>query len=125
MMRLVSKIIFPCSTCALLHVETSATDESAFFLLDFLDSVQKIAKENLNLSTENRFALHAIAACFVMLLAATINSAELLGVEDRLGTLEPGKLADIIAVSGIPVEDVSALTRVNFVMKDGVVVKSP
>ncbi len=65
------------TTCVLLHVETSATDESALYLLDFIDSVQKIAIGNMNLSTENRFALHALAVCFLALLAATVNSAEL------------------------------------------------
>lgn len=65
------------TTCSLLHVETSATDESAFYLLDLIDAVQSIATSNLNLSTENRFALHAIAICFLNLLASTINSTEL------------------------------------------------
>ena len=64
-------------TCALLHVETSATDDSAFYLFDLIDEVQSIAITNMNLSTENRFALHAISICFLMLLATTINSAEL------------------------------------------------
>jgi imidazolonepropionase-like amidohydrolase len=57
--------------------------------------------------------------------SATVSSAMLLGVEDKLGTLEGGKLADLIAVSVNPLEDISALTDVNFVMKDGIVVKSP
>jgi hypothetical protein len=65
------------TTCVLLHVETSATDESALYLLDLIDSVQNIAISNMNLSTENRFALHALAVCFLALLAATVNSAEL------------------------------------------------
>lgn len=57
--------------------------------------------------------------------SATVSSARLLGVEDKLGTLEGGKLADLIAVSANPLKDISALTVVNFVMKDGMVVKSP
>ncbi len=65
------------TTCALLHVETSATDESAVYLLDLVDSVQSIAVSNLNLSTENRFALHAVSVCFLTLLAATVSSSEL------------------------------------------------
>lgn len=65
------------TTCALLHIETSATDESALYLLDLIESVQGIAIKNMNLSTENRFALHAIAICFLSLLATTVQSTEL------------------------------------------------
>ncbi len=57
--------------------------------------------------------------------AATRVGAELLGWDDRLGTLAPGMLADIIAVSGNPLEDISELERVNFVMLNGTVVKQP
>jgi imidazolonepropionase-like amidohydrolase len=56
--------------------------------------------------------------------SATITSAELLGVQDKLGTLEKGKLADIIAVSSNPLKDISSLRNVNFVMKGGMVMKS-
>lgn len=55
--------------------------------------------------------------------AATMGSARLLGWQDRVGSLEAGKLADVIAVPGDPLQDVHALDRVNFVMKDGVVYK--
>lgn len=54
---------------------------------------------------------------------ATVNAADLLGESDILGTIEPGKLADIIAVEGNPVEDITSMGRVKFVMKDGVVYK--
>lgn len=57
------------------------------------------------------------------LRSATINSAQLLGVSDILGTLEAGKLADIVAVSGNPLDDISLMESVSFVMKDGVVYK--
>jgi adenine deaminase len=49
----------------------------------------------------------------------TINAAELLGWSDRVGALEPGKLADIIAVRGNPLQNVRTLEHVVFVMKDG------
>jgi imidazolonepropionase-like amidohydrolase len=57
------------------------------------------------------------------LLSATSVAAELMGWQDRIGTLEPGKLADVVAVRGNPLEDITAMTRVTFVMKDGVIYK--
>lgn len=57
------------------------------------------------------------------LLSATVNSANLLGISDILGTLEEGKLADIVAVQGNPLDDISLMESVSFVMKDGVVYK--
>jgi len=56
--------------------------------------------------------------------SATRVAAELLGIEDALGTIEVGKTADIIAVKGDPIKDISALQDVVFVMKDGVVYKN-
>lgn len=55
--------------------------------------------------------------------AATINSAKLLGMEQTLGSIEQGKIADIIAMKQNPLNDISALTQVNFVMTSGEVVK--
>jgi imidazolonepropionase-like amidohydrolase len=55
--------------------------------------------------------------------SATAVAAELLGWQDRIGTLEAGKLADIIAVAGDPLADISELEKVQFVMKAGVVYK--
>ncbi|RKG63227.1 amidohydrolase family protein, partial [Corallococcus exercitus] len=55
------------------------------------------------------------------LRTATVNAAELLGVADRLGTLEPGKLADVVAVPGDPLKDIRATQKVFFVMKEGVI----
>src|ERR1700729_1783885 len=56
--------------------------------------------------------------------AATVNAADLIGWSDRVGTLEPGKFADIIAVDGDPVADVHLLENVRFVMKGGEVIKN-
>jgi len=56
------------------------------------------------------------------LKAATVVAAELMGVSDRLGTIEAGKLADIVAVPGDPLADVTRLEHVRFVMKGGAVV---
>ncbi|MCU7553581.1 amidohydrolase family protein [Alteromonas sp. ASW11-19] len=59
------------------------------------------------------------------LRSATVATADLLGVADKLGTLEAGKLADIIAVSGDPLEDITSMEKVSFVMKDGTIYKQP
>jgi imidazolonepropionase-like amidohydrolase len=53
----------------------------------------------------------------------TINAADLMGWTDRVGTIEPGKWADIIAIDGDPLKDVKLLQHVNFVMKSGIVYK--
>lgn len=55
---------------------------------------------------------------------ATVNDADLLGWSDKIGTLEAGKWADIIAVDGDPTKDVTTLQHVKFVMKGGEVVKN-
>lgn len=57
------------------------------------------------------------------LQAATVNAADLLGLADQIGSLEPGKAADIISVKGDPLTDVTVLKKVGFVMKDGKVHK--
>lgn len=56
--------------------------------------------------------------------AATINAAELLNWQDRVGVLEAGRFADLIAVDSDPLQDITVLQHVVFVMKGGVVVKS-
>ena len=56
--------------------------------------------------------------------AATISAAELLGVSSKVGSIEAGKLADVIAVDGDPLTDMTVLERVKFVMKKGVIVKN-
>jgi imidazolonepropionase-like amidohydrolase len=54
----------------------------------------------------------------------TVNAAELLAWSDRIGTLDPGKFADVIAVDGNPMADVRVLERVKFVMKNGSVIEN-
>jgi imidazolonepropionase-like amidohydrolase len=56
--------------------------------------------------------------------SATVGAAAMLGWQDRAGRIEPGYFADIIAVDGDPLEDVSELEDVGFVMKGGVVYKN-
>ncbi len=55
--------------------------------------------------------------------SATINAAELLGEKDKLGSIEVGKLADIVAVAGDPLKDLQVFGKVIFVMKDGIIYK--
>ena len=56
--------------------------------------------------------------------AATVNAADLLGLADKIGSLEKGRYADLIAVSGDPLADVRVLESVKFVMKGGSVVRN-
>ncbi len=58
------------------------------------------------------------------LQAGTVNAADLMGWSDRIGSISPGKLADLVAVNGNPLENISLLQHVGFVMKDGVVYKN-
>src|SRR6202789_1394865 len=67
----------------------------------------------------NQFGMSPLAA----LQTGTINAADLMGWTDRVGAIEPGKWADIIATEGDPLKDVRILQHVNFVMKSGVVYK--
>ena len=74
------------------------------------------AKEIVWMASHGMTPLEAIRA-------ATVNAAELLGWSDRVGSIAPGKYADIIAVRGNPLRDVATLERVAWVMKGGVVFK--
>ncbi|NSL85346.1 amidohydrolase family protein [Chitinophaga sp. Mgbs1] len=56
--------------------------------------------------------------------SATIHAADLLGMKDKLGSITAGKLADIVAVDGDPLQDIQVTSKVSFVMKDGVVYKN-
>ena len=58
------------------------------------------------------------------LRAATSVDAQLLGISDKLGALEPGKIADVIAMPGDPLQDIRNTEHVFFVMKEGVVYRN-
>ena len=66
-----------------------------------------------------QFGMSPLAA----LQAGTLNAADLMGWSDKVGSLEAGKWADIIAVKGDPLRDIKLLQHVSFVMKSGVVYK--
>jgi imidazolonepropionase-like amidohydrolase len=57
------------------------------------------------------------------LKTTTLNAADLMGWTDKVGSLEAGKWADVIAVSGDPLKDIRTLEQVSFVMKGGVIYK--
>ena len=57
------------------------------------------------------------------LVAGTINAAKATGIDETVGSLEPGKAADIVAMTGNPLNDINAVLDVAFVMRDGVVFK--
>ncbi|HEX9161053.1 MAG TPA: amidohydrolase family protein [Thermoanaerobaculia bacterium] len=70
-------------------------------------------------SYETKFGMTPMQA----IKSATLVAAQLMGWDDRLGTIENGKLADIVAVPGNPLDDISVMEKVSFVMKDGAVVR--
>jgi imidazolonepropionase-like amidohydrolase len=82
-----------------------------------------VSKHGLNADEFELMVKHGMPAS-AAIQAATMNAATLLGVEKEVGSLEPGKAADLIAVAGDPTADVTTLKSVRFVMKDGVVFKA-
>ena len=56
--------------------------------------------------------------------SATTVAAEMMGWQDRIGSIDKGKFADIVAVSGDPLKDITELERVGFVMKGGQVIRN-
>lgn len=70
---------------------------------------------------EFAYMIEAGMPAMAAIKSATMVPARYLGAADRLGSIEPGKLADIIAVPGDPLADITVLQRVSFVMKDGVI----
>lgn len=79
---------------------------------------------NLNEAKEFRYYVDYGMTPMQAIRSATSLGAEMLGWSDRLGTIEPGKLADLVAVAGDPLADIGELERVRFVMKEGVVYKN-
>ncbi|HJT16363.1 MAG TPA: amidohydrolase family protein [Thermoanaerobaculia bacterium] len=69
--------------------------------------------------------LQAGMSALDVIRAITSNAAEMIAWQDRIGSIEPGKFADIVAVAGDPLADITELEHVTFVMKDGKVIKQP
>jgi imidazolonepropionase-like amidohydrolase len=83
---------------------------------------QGVAPHGLN-GREFAYMVEAGMPPLEAIRAATLHGATLLGMDSQLGTLEAGKLADIVAVQGDPARDINAMQAVTFVMKDGRVYK--
>ena len=77
------------------------------------------------LAREVQYLTQFGASPFEALKAATLNAANVCGMEGSIGSLEKGKLADIIGVDGNPLEDIDALQRVRTVIQEGRVLKGP
>jgi imidazolonepropionase-like amidohydrolase len=73
--------------------------------------------------TFSYFVKWGATPAYVLRMATTVN-AEIIGMQDSIGTVEKNKLADIIAVSGDPLADISEMRRVRFVMKGGEVIRN-
>lgn len=82
-----------------------------------------VSKHGRNADEFELMVKHGMPAA-AAIQAATMNAATLLGVEKEVGSLEPGKAADLIAVAGDPTADITTLKSVHFVMKDGQVFKA-
>jgi imidazolonepropionase-like amidohydrolase len=81
-----------------------------------------VSKHGRNADEFELLVKHGMSAS-AAIQAATVNAADLLGLGAEVGSLEPGKRADLIAVQGDPTRDVTVLKRVGFVMKDGRIAK--
>ena len=74
--------------------------------------------------TEIGLMLEADMTPMQIIVAATNNGAHVCGLDDQIGTLEAGKVADILVVAGDPLEDLQALTDVRMVVHNGVVIRN-
>jgi imidazolonepropionase-like amidohydrolase len=93
------------------------------FGTDAGEAIPKYTRGTLAMVWVDSYAAAGISPRAILQMM-TVNAARLLGVERTRGTLKPGMAADIIAAPANPLEDIQALKRVNFVMKDGVVFRN-
>ena len=93
----------------------SLTALSLFFLLKDAPTIRRFAERQLRFPPAVAHGMTPAQA----LRAGLVTGAAELGFEDDLGALAPGRLADVIAIDGDPLRDISALREVRFVMKGG------
>ena len=95
--------------------------KAGVWIVDGSDAVAGLHGQN---ARELEWLVKAGLTPLEVIRAATIDTAKLLGLEDQIGEIKEGKFADIIAVPGDPLHDVTSLQHVRFVMKGGRIVKS-
>jgi imidazolonepropionase-like amidohydrolase len=124
------------------HKSEPTTPEQSKHLADFLQGIQEEVQTAKSLGVKIAAGYDASSAArqgknadelvaltkrgltpLEAIQAATVNAAELLDWQDKVGALEPGHYADVVAVEGDPVKDITEVQRVKFVMKGGVVAK--
>jgi len=87
------------------------------------EGIAKYTRGTLSMSWVDSYAAAGISPRAILQMM-TVNAARLFGVEDTRGAIKPGMAADIIATPANPLEDIQALKRVNFVMKDGAIFRN-
>lgn len=93
------------------------------FGTDATEGIPKYTRGTLSMSWVDSYVAAGIPPRAILQMM-TVNAARLLGVERTRGAIKPGMAADIIATPANPLEDIQALKRVNFVMKDGVIIRN-
>jgi imidazolonepropionase-like amidohydrolase len=95
--------------------------KAGVWIVDGSDAVAGLHGQN---ARELEWLVKAGLTLLEAIRAATIDAAKLLGLENQIGEIKEGKFADLIAVPGDPLHDVTSLERVRFVMKGGQIIKS-
>jgi imidazolonepropionase-like amidohydrolase len=117
-----------CAICAempKIHAKSFANCRKAGVKIAFGTDAGGFPWTEINQAKEFEYMVRLGMTPLEAIRSATTVAAELLAMSGRVGTLEPGAFADIVAVGGDPLADVSVLSQIDFVMKGGDVVRSP
>jgi imidazolonepropionase-like amidohydrolase len=124
--------VFWCPTLTVFDLRGGVADKKLKYLKQALDKGLKIAcgtdigSFSWDINEVTELELYVAKAAFTPMDAiqtATLNAADLLGLSEKIGSISKGKLADIIAVEGNPLDNITALRKVKMVMKDGIIYK--